>query len=158
MRLDWLRIPHERNLRDFEIDFDEGQPTTVLLGRNGSGKSNLIENIVRIFRDLELGSPPSFAYQMRYVCRDHKIEIDADPERPTKRLDIKVDGAAVTQTAFQENLDRYLPTYCVRLLLGVEQPIGTAFRPDHAPLLRPYSEKPGSPDALAPALLLPQGI
>ena len=55
MRLDRLSIPNYRNLRSFEIDFDESQPTTVLLGRNGSGKSNLIEAIVEIFRELELG-------------------------------------------------------------------------------------------------------
>jgi predicted ATPase len=58
MRLDRLSIPSYRNLRSFEIDFDESQPTPVLLGRNGSGKSNLIEAIVEIFRELELGSAP----------------------------------------------------------------------------------------------------
>ena len=40
MRLDRLSIPNYRNLRSFEIDFDESQSTTVLIGRNGSGKSN----------------------------------------------------------------------------------------------------------------------
>ena len=111
MRLDWLRIPNYRNLRDFEIDFDESQPTTVLLGRNGSGKSNLLEAIVEIFRDLELGHSPAFAYELRYVCREQTIEINADPERKSKRLDIKVDNKTITQTAFQRNLADYLPNY-----------------------------------------------
>ena len=111
MRIDWLRIPGDRNLRNFEIDFDETQPTTVLLGRNGSGKSNLIEAIVRIFRDLELGAPPSFAYQIRYVCREQTIEIDADPERTTKRLEVKVNGGTLSQTAFQRDTGLYLPKY-----------------------------------------------
>ena len=53
MRIDWLKLPRFRNLREFEINFDESQPTTVVLGRNGSGKSNLIEALVEIFRDLE---------------------------------------------------------------------------------------------------------
>jgi recombinational DNA repair ATPase RecF len=101
LRILWLHIPRDRNLRNFEIKFDETQPTTVFLGRNGLGKSNLIEAIVRIFRDLELGSHPSFAYQIRYVCREKTIEIDADPERATKRIEIKVDGATLSQTAFQ---------------------------------------------------------
>ena len=52
MKLDRLSIPNYRNLRSFEIDFDELQPTTVLIGRNGSGKSYLIEAIVEIFREL----------------------------------------------------------------------------------------------------------
>ena len=111
MRLDWLRIPNYRNLRNFEIDFDESQPTTILLGRNGSGKSNLLEAIVEIFRDLELGRSPTFAYELRYVCREQTIEINADPERKSKRLDIKVDNKTITQTAFQRDLADYLPNY-----------------------------------------------
>ena len=73
MRLDRLSIPNYRNLRSFEIDFDELQPTTVLLGRNGSGKSNLIEAIVEIFRGLELGRPVSRTRSVRVP--DHTIRI-----------------------------------------------------------------------------------
>jgi ABC-type branched-subunit amino acid transport system ATPase component len=50
-----------------------------LIGRNGSGKSNLIEAIVEIFRELELGNVPGFAYQLQYVCREHIIRLDANP-------------------------------------------------------------------------------
>lgn len=113
MRLNWLRIPNyrNRNLRNFEINFDEAQPTTVLIGRNGSGKSNLIEAVVEIFRDLELGSPPAFAYELRYVCREQVIELNADPERVNKRIEVKVDDQAITQTAFKRNLASYLPNF-----------------------------------------------
>lgn len=111
MRLDRLSIPNYRNLRSFEIDFDESQPTTVLLGRNGSGKSNLIEAIVEIFRELELGGTPTFAYTLEYVCRERAIKIDADPARPNRRLDITVDGKSISQAAFQKEVDTYLPNY-----------------------------------------------
>ena len=111
MKLDRLSLPNYRNLRSFEIDFDESQPTTVLIGRNGLGKSYLLEAIVEIFRELELGNPPSFTYQLQYVCREHTIRIDADPARRSKRLDIAVDGKLLTQTAFQRDLDIYLPNY-----------------------------------------------
>ena len=111
MRLDRLTIPRFRNLRAFTIDFDETQATTVLLGRNGSGKSNLIEAIVEIFRELEIGGAPPFPYILEYSCRDHTIKVDADPERTSKRLAISVDGNAMTQTAFLENVADYLPNY-----------------------------------------------
>jgi predicted ATPase len=113
MRLDWLRIPNyrNRNLRNFEIDFDEDQSTTVLIGRNGSGKSNLFEAIVEIFRDLELKNPPAFAYELRYVCREQVIELNADPERGNKRLEVRVDGKSITQKAFLDNPDHYLPNF-----------------------------------------------
>ena len=111
MRLDRLTIPSYRNLRSFTIDFDETQATTVLLGRNGSGKSNLIEAIVEIFRELEVGGPPPFSYILEYSCRDNSIVIDADPERPNKRLAISVNGKAVSQSAFLEHGEDYLPNY-----------------------------------------------
>jgi predicted ATPase len=113
MRLDWLRIPNyrNRNLRNFEIDFDEDQSTTVLIGRNGSGKSNLIEAIVEIFRDLELKEPPAFAYQLRYVCRDQIIELNADPDRGSKKLEVTVDGKPILQKDFQRDLANYLPNF-----------------------------------------------
>ena len=111
MRLDRLTIPCYRNLRSFTIDFDETQATTVLLGRNGSGKSNLIEAIVEIFRELDAGDPPPFQYIIEYACRDHSILIDADPERKSKRLAISVDGKAMTQSAFFDNITEYLPNY-----------------------------------------------
>jgi predicted ATPase len=111
MRLDWLSIPTYRNLRNFEIDFDEQQSTTVLLGRNGSGKSNLLEAIVEIFRELELGHQPPFAYSLRYQCRERQIEIEADPARTRKHLNIKVDGNPLTQAAFKRGLNQYLPNF-----------------------------------------------
>lgn len=111
MRLDRLSIPNYRNLRSFEIDFDESQSTTVLLGRNGCGKSNLIEAIVEIFRELELGGAPSFAYTLEYACHDHAIKIDANPARANRRLGIAVDGKPLSQTAFQKDVDTYLPNY-----------------------------------------------
>src|SRR5258708_2968908 len=111
MRLDRLRIPGYRKLSSFEIDFVGKQATPVLLWRNGSGKSNLMEAIVEIFRDLELGATPTFAYTMEYVCRERSIRIDADPTRPGKRLDITIDDKSVSQKLFQDQIDSYLPNY-----------------------------------------------
>jgi predicted ATPase len=111
MRLDHLSIPNHRNLRSFEIEFDESVSTTVLLGRNGFGKSNLVEAIVEIFRDLELGEDPPFAYTLDYVCRDRAIKIKADPSRTSKRLEITVNGKPLTQASFQRDLTEYLPNY-----------------------------------------------
>ena len=111
MRLNWLRLPQYGNLRNFEIDFDDKQPTTVLIGRNGSGKSNLIEAIVEIFRELEIGRATSFAYMLRYTCRERVIELDVDPERQNNRLKICVDKKSLTQKAFKAGLDTYLPSY-----------------------------------------------
>ena len=147
MRLDRLSIPNYRNLRSFEIDFDESQPTTVLIGRNGSGKSNLIEAIVEIFRELEMSGAPIFAYTLQYVCREHTIRIDADPARPSRRLDITFDGKAVTQTAFQRDLDTYLPNYVFAYYSGWSSRLERHF---DRPTRRHYDRILKSPDRQLP--------
>lgn len=69
MKLDYIQIDSFKNLRDFTFDFDEKHTglVTVLLGRNGSGKSNLLEALVIIFRDLYLGQESEFGYELRYT-------------------------------------------------------------------------------------------
>lgn len=147
MRLDRLKIPNYRNLRSFEIDFDETESTTVLLGRNGTGKSNLIEAIVEIFRELELGGPPPFAYTIDYACHNYVIRIDADPQRKAKRLEITVDGEQVTQTAFQENLDAYLPKYLFAYYSGWSSRLERQF---DAPTRKHYNQTLNNPDGDMP--------
>jgi predicted ATPase len=147
MRLDRLSIPNYRNLRSFEIDFDENQPTTVLIGRNGLGKSNLIEAIVEIFRELELGSAPSFPYQLQYMCREHTIRLDADPARSSRRLDITIDGTSLTQSAFQRDLDTYLPNYVFAYYSGWSSRLERHF---DRPTRRHYDRILKSPDRELP--------
>jgi predicted ATPase len=147
MKLDRLSLPNYRNLRLFEIIFDESQPTTVLIGRNGSGKSNLIEAIVEIFRELELGGTPSFAYRLQYVCRERIIQIDADPARPSRRLDITVDGKSLTHTAFQRDLETYLPNYIFAYYSGWSSRLERHF---DRPTRKHYDRVLNSPDRQLP--------
>ncbi len=81
MRLTSLHIPKWKNLEDFRVKFSEESFTSVLVGRNATAKSNLLEALVVIFRDLDLGEPPAFAYQIEYTCRGQLVSIKADPER-----------------------------------------------------------------------------
>ena len=111
MKLEHLYIQNYKNLTDFEVCFDSTESTTILLGRNGSGKSNIIEAIVEIFRDLELKQEPLFSYLLRYICRDNTIEIDSDPHRKNKRIEIKVNGERVSKSIFNKNIEQYLPSY-----------------------------------------------
>lgn len=147
MRLDRLQIPNYRNLRSFAIDFDESQATTVLLGRNGTGKSNLIEAVVEIFRELESGTAPAFAYSLDYVCRHHAVHIDADPARTNRRLEITVDGKPVTQAAFQRDLDVYLPSYIFAYYSGWSSRLERHF---DRPTRRHYERILKSPDRELP--------
>ena len=77
MRLDKLTIgspkdspTHQfKNLKDVTIDFDEDHWVTVVIGWNGTGKSNVLEALATIFRDFILirkEKKPAFAFQLDY--------------------------------------------------------------------------------------------
>lgn len=76
MRLTSLTISKYKNLLDFSLSFDSSSFIDVFVGKNGSGKSNLFEALVGIFRhiyefDRENGGI-SFDYSIKY-------EIDSKP-------------------------------------------------------------------------------
>lgn len=84
MHLHRLKIDNFRNLRDIEIAFSEfaevdGEPRRLrshaVIGQNGSGKSNMLEAIVTIFRDLDLNYTCSFDYEIDYSVRNHEVQI-----------------------------------------------------------------------------------
>lgn len=95
MKVDKLHIRSRfKNLENVKVDFDEEHLMTVVVGRNGSGKSNVLEALVSIFRNLDLGEAPPFSYVLNYrLGEPHKpnlpserwleIIIDADPARGT---------------------------------------------------------------------------
>ncbi|PKM18835.1 MAG: chromosome segregation protein SMC [Gammaproteobacteria bacterium HGW-Gammaproteobacteria-15] len=77
-----------KNLKNVTIDFEEQEWITLVIGWNGTGKSNVLEALALLFRDFILGKnddgekdKPSFAYTLRYQCHSKDIEINADPDR-----------------------------------------------------------------------------
>jgi predicted ATPase len=147
MRLNRLRIPNYRNLRSFEIDFDETQSTTVLLGRNGTGKSNLIEAIVEIFRDLELGQPTRFSYELKYECWGHAIQIVCDPDKSSRRLAIEVDGLQIPASRLRKAPQDYLPLHIFGYYSGWSSRLERQFEP---PTRRLYRKLLANSDSAAP--------
>jgi predicted ATPase len=94
MRLDKLTIgsakdspTHQfKNLKNVTIDFDQDHWVTVVIGWNGSGKSNVLEALAIIFRDLitsKRRTPFAYRLQYRMGAGDHlrHIFIDSDPDR-----------------------------------------------------------------------------
>lgn len=52
MRIKRIWISEYKNLKDFEINFDISNPLNIIIGNNGSGKSNFLEVISLIFSNL----------------------------------------------------------------------------------------------------------
>lgn len=108
MRLDRIWIGNFKNLIDVQVDFDESNLTTVLIGQNTTGKSNLVEALVWIFRNLDLEEEPPFNYQIVYECRGRLVCIDADL-KSSKRIKILVDGKSISYSSFRRHKYQYLP-------------------------------------------------
>jgi predicted ATP-dependent endonuclease of OLD family len=68
MRLKRLHINGFKNLNDFEIEFDNKDGITVLIGNNASGKSNILEAISAIFANLyNKEIKINFDYEIEYT-------------------------------------------------------------------------------------------
>lgn len=98
MRIDKLFIEEFKNLKNFYIDFCEQELTSILIGRNGTGKSNVIEALVIIFSDLDLKKAPSFSYRIEYNCNACNIQIEANSK--DKKYEIWADGKKMPLSKF----------------------------------------------------------
>jgi ABC-type cobalamin/Fe3+-siderophores transport system ATPase subunit len=106
MRLDKVTIDGFKNLKQLEVDFDERRLTTVLIGQNGAGKSNLIEAITQVFRWVDLRrQEPRFQYRVDYRISGARVSLSNMPGEPA----IRVDGQEVKRTEFEKHMDRWFP-------------------------------------------------
>lgn len=165
MRLDKLTIgsandspTHQfKNLKNVTIDFDQDHWVTVVIGWNGTGKSNVLEALAIIFRDL-IGKKrtPAFAFQLAYRMGSGDatlhIHIDADPDREKEPFIIHVAtdaqargdgplipsmegeasalrGKPVKLTAFLADDSLHLPRYVFSYYSGESPRMHEVFRP-----------------------------
>ncbi|PFD04461.1 AAA family ATPase [Bacillus cereus] len=116
MKITRLWIEEFRNLKHFLIEFNNDKPnisellnTTVIIGRNGSGKSNLLEAIVFIFRNLHMGIKPKFSYRINYTRNYHGkeyeicIEANALHKDRHRAYDFIINGQKITYKEFYKN-------------------------------------------------------
>lgn len=167
MRLHWLRIgsasahpSHQfKNLKNVTIDFDQDHWVTVVIGWNGTGKSNVLEALAVIFRDLiHHTRKPAFAFQIAYRMgidsNTRYIHIDADPERTRepfivhvatgeeansapevldastdKSADRRPPGRQVKLAAFLAEGNSSLPRYVFSYYSGESRRMQEVFRP-----------------------------
>ncbi|UTZ44245.1 AAA family ATPase [Vibrio campbellii] len=104
MKIDWLRLENFKNLTNFEVDFSLESERQVVIGRNGVGKSNILESIAWIFRDLDLGEESEFEYAIKYRCRGHYVKVVSKGESARKP---KRKGSR------RENVQRFKRSYWV---------------------------------------------
>jgi predicted ATPase len=141
MQLQRIRIPDFRNLRDLDIVFaahlppaagaaTDAQPKLIrshaLIGQNGTGKSNLIEALITLFRDVDLDREAAFDYTLEYGIRGHAVRIEADTAKQ-KRPFVWVDGKAESQGYLLKNRE-LLPSHIFAYYSGRNERIEALFQ------------------------------
>ncbi|MXV51974.1 AAA family ATPase [Pedobacter sp. HMF7647] len=130
MRIDKVHIVTRfKNLEDFKIDIAEAAMETVLLGLNATGKSNFLEALVIIFRDLDLNfnynrkQTPPFHFYIKYECRGRNIEVTYKG-----RYQFKVNDIIVT-TEFTKSVEQYLPKHVFIYYSGISDRLRDLYIP-----------------------------
>ena len=77
MQLKNLWIKDYKNLKDFSLNFEKGNNLSILIGNNGSGKSNVLEAISGIFAEWYGKSNDEFDtdYIISYIKNDIEYEL-----------------------------------------------------------------------------------
>lgn len=127
MRIDKVYIERFKNLREFYININSGEWHTVLLGQNAAGKSNFLEAIVIIFRDLDLDVETAFNYIIEYNCNNNIIKVEGGPNTEGKykfftgkaETDSLISWETVTKAEVRRNKSKFLPRYVFSYYSGV---------------------------------------
>lgn len=136
MRINNIHIKSRfKNLEDFHFDFGENPMETVLLGLNATGKSNFMEAIVIIFRDLDLERAPVvykhsqiFEYHINYTCHEKSIEVDFSKKNGYVFI---IDGEILkSKSQFFKNKTQYLPSHVFVYYSGLSERLKSLYA-DH---------------------------
>lgn len=87
MKLLKLKINEYKNFQEVEIDFLKSNGMTLVVGTNGSGKSNLLEVLSAIFSALynkEKNVNPNFSFEIEYIIDNPPSSIEGQQTNGSK--------------------------------------------------------------------------
>ena len=143
MRITRLKIPDFKNLKGLILKIDPKNMTTVVIGKNATGKSNLIEALVNIFRHLDLGEEPPKElqnYEIEYICRGHRVEVKATKGQVSTKVSEngKKKSRKISLKRFAEESDKYLPINVFVYYSGRNERLENLFRDHQRQQFRSY--------------------
>ncbi len=137
MRIDKVYIEDYKNLKKFSIDLDQTEMKTVLLGQNATGKSNFMEALILIFKNLDLSTKSNrkttdFNYYILYRIGVYKVEVSVSEKIKTKKRDyiVNIDDLPVKSlnTFFSsEGKATYQPKYVFTYYSGLSNKLNELF-------------------------------
>ncbi len=129
-RLKKLWVENYKNLKNFTIDFTDGDGFSMLIGNNGSGKSNVLEVISGIFHDAR--KVDNFSLASNY-CIEYTIDnIEISIEKRGGRRQFKVSDVTIKHIEF---ISTYIPKNVVAIYSGEELRLWTTY---FAPYYKQY--------------------
>ena len=79
MKLISLKVNSDfRNLKGLKLSLSEQNDTYVLIGNNGTGKTNILEALSSVFSSLLLKTPFEFSFSLRYRIGDDSFKVEHD--------------------------------------------------------------------------------
>lgn len=81
LKITYLWIDGYKNLKNLEIYLEKNSPVNALIGNNGSGKSNILEAVVKIFVSLKDGSKTDFDYEMNFSDNEEEYTISCKNQK-----------------------------------------------------------------------------
>lgn len=89
MKLKKLHIENYKNLKDFDLDFENDNGLSIIVGNNGSGKSNILEAISGLFCEWYGKVKYTFPcdYSISYEIDNHQIKLFKKENKLTRQID-----------------------------------------------------------------------
>jgi restriction endonuclease S subunit len=160
-RLIELWLEDFKNLSDYTVRFDPAHSIDVVLGWNGTGKSNLFEALVIIFRDLhrwweknQWTQKPMKGYRLRYAIDSEIVEVvwqpsDGKMKRPKLKAGKLLEGNKQPEELKNINREKLLlPRFIFGYYSGPTNRLAEHFLPmkqDHYDrLLKANSDDPAT--------------
>lgn len=131
MKLKSLYIEQYKNLNKLDIDFSDNENVSVIIGNNGSGKSNIVEAISGIFGGLYLqdpnkifrksnkpkGTQTPFEYKIEYSIGTKNIKVEYTN---ASGFTFEVDNTSMLLSDFFKRSDDLLPSQVIANYSGEE--------------------------------------
>ena len=123
MRLKSVYIGQYKNLRDFTLSFDNNSFIDVFVGKNGTGKSNLFEALIEIFRHIieydRDKAPCNFNYRIEFEIEGKATIVSWDSgtfsindiERKTKGKTPLPDNVLIYYSGHNDTIARLVEQY-----------------------------------------------
>lgn len=124
MRLLEFVVKGYKNLKDIRINFEKSNGKTLVVGTNGSGKSNLLEALSSIFSatyNMTDDVSPHFEFELKYAINERTTVLLHNADGLIKLYCQDFPNGNDYKVVDKADYDKYLPDHVIAVYSGEEQ-------------------------------------